>query len=294
MIEGAGERAAPDAPGSADPVGESGGAEIIPLGRVAPTAASIGAELRRAREAVGLSLRDVAARTKIRMGLLEAIEVGEYDRLPALTYAVGFVKAYARIVGLDPQAAAARFRAESGREEPAPHVVDLQPLDERRLPSRGLVAASVGAAVLGVGLLVALGLRPTPPPPPEGPPTAPPPAAVPRAAAVVAPPAGLPAPTVVLAARDDVWIRVSDPAGGDRLFEGILRKGETFAVPPQPGLVLRAGRAGSVEVRIGDEVLPPLGGPAEVLRAQPLDVKSLKAAAERRSGLELPVPSPAG
>src|SRR5687767_15066864 len=59
-------------------------------------------ELRHARERLGLSLRDIADRTKIRTTILGAIENNETDRLPPPIFTRGFVKAYAREVGLDP------------------------------------------------------------------------------------------------------------------------------------------------------------------------------------------------
>jgi cytoskeleton protein RodZ len=66
-------------------------------------------ELRHAREQLGLSLRDVADRTRIRVAILEAIENHDVDHLPPPIFTRGFVKAYAREVGLDPQAAAALY-----------------------------------------------------------------------------------------------------------------------------------------------------------------------------------------
>jgi cytoskeletal protein RodZ len=60
-------------------------------------------ELRPARERLGLSLRDIAERTKIREAILRAIENNEIDRLPPPIFTRGFVKAYAREVGLDPR-----------------------------------------------------------------------------------------------------------------------------------------------------------------------------------------------
>jgi cytoskeleton protein RodZ len=61
-------------------------------------------DLRHARERLGLSLRDIAERTKIRTSILGAIENNEVDHLPPPIFTRGFVKAYAREVGLDPQA----------------------------------------------------------------------------------------------------------------------------------------------------------------------------------------------
>lgn len=61
-------------------------------------------ELRHARERLGLSLRDISDRTKIRTSILGAIERNEIDRLPPPIFTRAFVRAYAREVGLDPHA----------------------------------------------------------------------------------------------------------------------------------------------------------------------------------------------
>jgi cytoskeletal protein RodZ len=66
-------------------------------------------ELRQARERMGLSLRDIADRTKIRAAILDAIENNDADRLPPPIFARGFIRAYAREVGLDPQMVARRY-----------------------------------------------------------------------------------------------------------------------------------------------------------------------------------------
>jgi curved DNA-binding protein CbpA len=65
-----------------------------------------GADLRQVREARGLSLRHIAAVTKIGLRFLEYIEQDRFDFLPAPVYLRGFLLEYARIVGLDPRRAA--------------------------------------------------------------------------------------------------------------------------------------------------------------------------------------------
>ncbi|WP_448578644.1 helix-turn-helix domain-containing protein [Thermaurantiacus sp.] len=290
-----------DEPG-AEPEAASAGAEVV---RLSPGAAvsdaeasrepTLGRRLREAREAAGLSIAELAARTKIRQSYLTLIEADEHDRLPALTYALGFIKAYARTVGLDPEEAAARFRRESGRDDPPPSTIELKPLEERRIPSRGLVIATTAATLLAVALLVALGFRGAPPAvaPEAGSATAvaasPEPVAPPPAAEVAAP-----AAPVVLRAEEEVWIRITDSRSGERFFEGTLAKDQRLEIPADRAMVLRAGRAGALRVMIGDEQLPPLGGPADVLRAQPLDLPSLRAAAAPRQGLQDAPAPPAG
>lgn len=253
-----------------------------------PKAASIGAELRAAREAMGLRLEDVAERTKVRPGILADIEGDRHDRLPALTYTLGFVKAFARTVGVDPAHAAERYRLESAKGDPIPTLVDLQPLEARRLPSRGLVIASTTVLLLllagfwawGAGWL-------TPPPPtltdapaeaeaPDGEPAElPDEPGVPEAAGPIAADA-----TVQLTAREEVWLRISD--GTENFFMGTMTPGQSMTIPAGRAWTLRTGRAGALEVRVGDRVLPPLGGPAEQVRNLSLAPADLLARADAR------------
>jgi TonB family protein len=69
-----------------------------------------GVFLANARRAAGLSHANVAEATKIKPRHLEAIEACNASALPALPYAVGFVKVYARFLGLDAEAIAAQFK----------------------------------------------------------------------------------------------------------------------------------------------------------------------------------------
>jgi len=55
---------------------------------------------------------DVAAELRIRESYLDAIERGELEALPGPAYQLGFVRAYARILGLDGDEILRRFRAE--------------------------------------------------------------------------------------------------------------------------------------------------------------------------------------
>ncbi|MFI4943214.1 MAG: helix-turn-helix domain-containing protein [Burkholderiales bacterium] len=60
-----------------------------------------GADLRRLREARGMSLRHIASVTKIGMRYLEYIEEDRFALLPAPVYLRGFLQEYARLVGID-------------------------------------------------------------------------------------------------------------------------------------------------------------------------------------------------
>jgi cytoskeletal protein RodZ len=63
--------------------------------------ATIGEQLRLAREGRGIPLREISDQTRISMHYLEAIESNDYKRLPGGIFNRSFVKAYARYVGYD-------------------------------------------------------------------------------------------------------------------------------------------------------------------------------------------------
>jgi cytoskeleton protein RodZ len=114
-------------------------------GDAARAGSSVGTLLRAARQRHGLSVADVAHALRIRAPYIEAIEDGRPADLPAPAYAVGFVKAYAKALGLDEAEILRRFRAEAeglGRRTsldfPAP------------VPERGVPAGAV--ALLGIML----------------------------------------------------------------------------------------------------------------------------------------------
>jgi transcriptional regulator with XRE-family HTH domain len=98
-----------------------GGADSEPI--------PFGGWLRRQRELRQVSLREIADVTKISIRYLEALEDDRFDVLPAPVFAKGFLKEYARYVGLDPDevvvvvlalVALVAFYAERSREAPPP------------------------------------------------------------------------------------------------------------------------------------------------------------------------------
>ena len=61
----------------------------------------LGRQLRRARQHLGLSLRDVHAVTAIPLNCLAALEEGDLSALPSPVYARGYIRSYAEAVRLD-------------------------------------------------------------------------------------------------------------------------------------------------------------------------------------------------
>jgi cytoskeletal protein RodZ len=70
-----------------------------------------GADLKRFRESRGVTLARIAADSKVGQRTFEDIEGDRFDRLPAVVYVRGFLREYARAIGLDPVATAESFVA---------------------------------------------------------------------------------------------------------------------------------------------------------------------------------------
>ncbi len=80
--------------------------------------ASFGARLKREREQRGISLDDVALSTKIGARFLRAMEEEKFDQLPGGIFNRGFVRAYARRVGIDEEQAVADYLEATGETIP--------------------------------------------------------------------------------------------------------------------------------------------------------------------------------
>jgi len=72
----------------------------------------IGAALRAARLFRGLTPQDVADATRIRLACIEGIEDLRLEDLPSRPFIIGYVRAYANLLGLDGDAAVSRFKAD--------------------------------------------------------------------------------------------------------------------------------------------------------------------------------------
>jgi cytoskeletal protein RodZ len=220
--------------------------------------------LRTAREAQGLSLADVAARTRVPIRHLQAIDVSDYAGLPSPTYAVGFGKAYARAIGADEVHIAQLVRADVaklGRRTPEYEPYTMT--DPARVPSRGVAVVALG---LALAVLILVGLwygtdwfRARDTGGASGPATV---ATVPAAVPVATPAPGPATPTggqVTLAATDEVWIRVYD-ADNKTLYLGTMKPGEKFDVPADAkDPMINVGRPDKLTVTLNGSSVPPLG-----------------------------------
>ena len=115
-----------------------------------------GQKLRLAREEKKLSVEQVAAETRIPIRHLQSIENGDFSALPSRTYAIGFSRTYANLVGLDQDAVVSEVRAELAvaQEEGQGYHSSFEPGDPAKVPSTGLVWFAVIAAILLVAGVV--------------------------------------------------------------------------------------------------------------------------------------------
>jgi cytoskeleton protein RodZ len=95
----------------------------------------VGATLRHAREERGIALAQVAGSTKISLPNLRAIESNAFDRLPGGLFTRGFLRAYAREVGLGPEEIVRQYVTEYETPEPSA-AGDPPDADESHSPGR--------------------------------------------------------------------------------------------------------------------------------------------------------------
>ena len=229
---------------------------------------TVGARLKSAREARAISLDDIARQTRIPVRHLEHIERGEWEALPAITYSVGFVRSYGNAVGLDGAALGAEVREQLGgaRHHNPAAAAYYEPADPARVPPRSMAIIVAVLALLLVGGYLFWRSTAVDPGSAEAvlaeselPAAAPggQPAARPAPQQAAAPSATGP---VVLTAREEVWLNITD--GGQRLYLGTLKAGERYEVPAgaqAPQIV--TGRPNALQVTVGATQIPPLGPP---------------------------------
>ena len=264
---------------------------------------TVGQILRACREAQGLDEKAIAARLCLRRDLVVSIEVGQYSRLPGRAYALGYIRSYAQLLGLDAQQIVTQFKAEIDASDLTPDALPVFPDVEPSVwfgPYRLLAAAALGVGL--VYLLVQVVSAPEPKPPTlvaadTGGVTVVDPVPLPTAeagvtagdsvqVASVAQPALpiLPAPVdvsgvslpsrIVLTATEAAYLEIRDPSAAPAVTKLVARElaaGETFSVPDRKGLILVTGNAGGLLVAVDGRALGPLGVRGQVIRGLGLD-----------------------
>jgi len=231
---------------------------------------TVGARLAAAREARGVSLEDLARRTRIPLSGLRALEADAHDRLPASIFTRGYIRACAAEIGLDPATLLAHFDSERPlpppriQARPATPLLADAPSSASFHRSRRLVSIAAAAGV--IALVIWSGREP---------------AGVtsvvqqPSAVAIAAPePVGttgeqsVPAPetdgvSLVLSADRECWVAAL--ADGERAVYRLMQAGEREVVQAHARIWLRIGDAGALTLSFNDSA-PQLAGPDGAVR----------------------------
>jgi cytoskeletal protein RodZ len=247
----------------------------------------LGEDLKRAREAAGLSLRDMESRTKISVTALEALERNDFSRLPGGIFGRAFVRAYATEVGEDPDEVVTRFVAvlAQSEREAAERRAARQPeitQDDRQFLERQrravvLLRVALVVAVVALTALAAWRIRvmlTEPEAPIED--VAPAPVAIvpPEPADPV--PDRLPAAGVSGAISDvmavefdlvgDCWISMS--IDGAAPVARLYREGEHQRIEVSSEVLLDVGNAGALRLTIDGRPARSLGGDGARVRTR--------------------------
>jgi cytoskeleton protein RodZ len=256
-----------------------------------------GVRLRRAREAAGLSIADIAARTKIGERHLASLETDSYAALASRAYAVGFARSYARTVGLDEKEIAASVREAMDYNTPAGErhqVSSFEPGDPARVPSPRLAwLAALAALAAGIAGLVywrsyyvpaaTLPELTSDPPPVAAQPTVSAPAAL---AAAPAPAGG---EVVFTALEQAVWVKFYD-GSGNQLMQKQMALGETYTIPAAAASpMIWTGRPDALQITVGGKVVPKLAEREGRIKDVPVTAAALLA----RPPVAAPIAPPA-
>jgi len=245
----------------------------------------IGETFKQARKERGLSLEEIAEKTKIRRRYLEAIEEENFRLLPGRVYVKGFLRSYAKFLGLNPEPLVALYEERYPGEQPAAVAAEVPVRKEKKVHSRGKPLIYVFlAAVL---CLVAFGLYAwrtgtlsspapddaqasrnadgrdlpeqvyAPPDQPLFPPVSP-------GLEDNAPPQGI--SLVLDVVQDSCWMRVV--VDGETKFEGELTARQTRTFSGKERIKVKLGNAGVVQVQVNGRYLGYLGGRGEVVNKE--------------------------
>jgi cytoskeletal protein RodZ len=255
----------------------------------------LGIWLRRARQNRQLSLGDVERELKIRSRYLHALEVGDYASLPGVVQARGFLRNYARFLGLPVEEALARYESEisgspvqpremqvkvetRGRQElrswaPPPPTVAEEIASNRTRNSLGLMNILLG--VIFVFLLIAGGsyiaLRSVDTSSVESPsagetvtPTVPTTSTSPQSATPVFPISADGTVRVRVIPNSSAWISIS--ADNQVVFQGIAEAQQILEAVAEEILIIATGNGGAFQLYVNGTDWDLLGEQGVVVR----------------------------
>lgn len=239
----------------------------------------IGSVLKEARQEQGRELSEAAAATSMRVAQVEAIEDDRWEQFGGDVYAKGFLKTYARWLGLDPDPLLERYRRYVQHDAMDPGALSAVPVtteSRSEVPAWLLrFGAAIGVVALALGLVNLVQSR-TPAPADQETTTGAAPDPVPAESSpepgATPPPSPSPEPSpsptfdgveLTLAFEQASWVSVTidgTPRGQGQLFE----EGEVLDLQAEEEVVVRLGNAGGVTGLLNGEQVGPFGQSGDV------------------------------
>jgi cytoskeletal protein RodZ len=241
----------------------------------------IGEELRLERLRQGLSVGEIAERTRISVRYIEAIEADAFDQLPGVVFARNFVRLYALELQLDTNSLVARLPRVDIDAAPMP----TPPIHPGRDAWDPRVAATL-ASVLWLVIAAGAGtgawyyynhygrhtvstVAAAPPPKAAVPaPQSPASEAAPSAAAQIAETETATTPDnthpvqVILSAREATWVQVT--VDGQTAFAALLRPNDKRNIAADAQVKILTGNAGGLDISLNGKTLDALGPRGQV------------------------------
>lgn len=253
-------------------------------------------DLKSVREERGLSLPDVFERTRVSIINLEALEQGDFDRLPPPVYARNFIRKYARAVGIDEKPILDRYARHLDTLHPPSEEKKVQkpwPEANRRYPFlfMSLAAVILAGILVSVLFLYDQAGRPpssapaaavesspepatpvaentatvstsTPPAPEMNPVSAAPPVSLEKTTIPAVSPAGK-MYHLVFDARELTWIRITEDQNPP--YQVLLKPGERIERMASEFFLLDIGNAGGIHLTFQGKPLGSLGKPGQII-----------------------------
>lgn len=239
-------------------------------------AVSFGEQLRLAREARGITLKQISEQTRISTQYLEAIEKDEYKKLPGGIFNRSFIKAYARSVGFDESEAIEAYKRVAREQEGVVDEVQVTPQKFQVLSYENTRSPLVTALLTGIVLLIlSLGIyaalhwylkESTNPPannqtPAQNNGTKPSqtnnttPTNATNNTAV--PPVDTGAFTIQLKAKEEVWVMTYNDADKTASFKNVIQQGQTQELKPQQQvkIIISRDKVNALEVSVNGRPL---------------------------------------
>jgi cytoskeleton protein RodZ len=224
---------------------------------------SFGARLKKERQQRKMTLDEIAASTKIGTRFLRALEEEHFEQLPGGIFNKGFVRAYARHLGIDEAQAIADYMAAAGASQPENKPEEAaEPVVWKEEASNGAARVPWGLFAIAL-LIVAFGFalwgfhtQESRPQVTRGAPVPSPPGRSPRPAA---PGAFL----VLVKAHDDSWLTITAD-GKEVMQEELLAASGEKSVEARKEIVIKAGNVGGLDFSFNGKKLPAQGEDGEV------------------------------